>query len=90
MCSSAPLQGSPTRAVCAFYFLYTYRPFWGAYNVSKAALDMMTHVMRVEMAPFGVNVVLIKPGFIKSLIIGCVRSQPKSCLLDLSCYLNCI
>ena len=48
----------------------TYSPFMGAYNVSKAALDMMTHVMRVEMAPFEVNVVLIKPGFVKTLIIG--------------------
>ena len=44
-------------------------PFWGAYASSKAALDALSNCMRMEMKPFGVDVTLISPGFIRTEII---------------------
>lgn len=41
-------------------------PFTGAYNGSKFAVEAMSDVLRVELAPFGVRVVIIEPGFIKT------------------------
>jgi NAD(P)-dependent dehydrogenase (short-subunit alcohol dehydrogenase family) len=37
-------------------------PFWSAYNVSKAGLDMLSECLRYELQPQGVAVVLVKPG----------------------------
>lgn len=37
-------------------------PFWSAYNVSKAGLDMLSECLRYELADQGISVVCVKPG----------------------------
>jgi NAD(P)-dependent dehydrogenase (short-subunit alcohol dehydrogenase family) len=41
-------------------------PFMGAYNASKFALEGLSDALRRELAPFGVRVILIEPGPIKT------------------------
>lgn len=37
-------------------------PFMGAYSASKFALEALSDSLRLELAPFGVHVILIEPG----------------------------
>lgn len=39
-------------------------PLFGPYSGSKYALEAISDAMRMEVAPFGIHVVLIEPGFI--------------------------
>jgi NAD(P)-dependent dehydrogenase (short-subunit alcohol dehydrogenase family) len=39
-------------------------PTYGAYSASKHALEGLTNALRLEMYPFGVEVILIEPGYI--------------------------
>jgi len=39
-------------------------PTYGAYSSSKHALEGLTNALRLEMYPFGVEVILIEPGYI--------------------------
>ena len=41
-------------------------PFAGAYCSSKAALHALTDALRMELAPFGIHVVTIQPGGVRS------------------------
>jgi short-subunit dehydrogenase len=41
-------------------------PFMGAYNASKFALEGMSDAMRLELAPFGVHVVIVAPGPVRT------------------------
>ena len=41
-------------------------PFAGAYCASKAALHSLSEAMRMELAPFGIQVVTVQPGAIQS------------------------
>lgn len=43
-------------------------PFTGAYCASKSALHMLSEVLRMEVAPFGIDVVLVEPGSVRSNI----------------------
>jgi NAD(P)-dependent dehydrogenase (short-subunit alcohol dehydrogenase family) len=43
-------------------------PFAGAYCASKSAVHMLSEVMRIEAAPFGIDVVVVQPGGVKSSI----------------------
>jgi NAD(P)-dependent dehydrogenase (short-subunit alcohol dehydrogenase family) len=43
-------------------------PFNGAYCISKHALESMTDIYRRELIPFGIDVIAIEPGPIKSKI----------------------
>lgn len=43
-------------------------PFTGAYCASKSALHMLSEVLRMEVAPFGLEVVLVEPGSVRSNI----------------------
>ena len=39
-------------------------PTYGAYSSSKHALEGLTNALRLEMYPFGIEVILIEPGYI--------------------------
>jgi NAD(P)-dependent dehydrogenase (short-subunit alcohol dehydrogenase family) len=39
-------------------------PTYGAYSSSKHALEGLTNALRMEMYPFGIEVILIEPGYI--------------------------
>jgi short-subunit dehydrogenase len=41
-------------------------PFMGAYNATKYAVESLSDALRIEVAPFGIQVVLIEPGLIRS------------------------
>ncbi len=45
-------------------------PFQGAYSASKAALQSLTEVLRMEVKPFGIHAVLIEPGDFKTGFTG--------------------
>jgi NAD(P)-dependent dehydrogenase (short-subunit alcohol dehydrogenase family) len=42
-------------------------PFAGAYCASKSALHSLSDALRMELAPFGIRVVTIQPGGVRSL-----------------------
>jgi len=55
-------------------------PFAGPYSASKAALHMLSEVLRIECAPFGIDVVVVQPGSVRSNVaatgsIGLERYQ---------------
>src|SRR5687768_11745094 len=41
-------------------------PFFGAYHASKYAVEALSDALRMELAPFGVRVVVIEPGPVHS------------------------
>ena len=43
-------------------------PFFSAYNTSKAAAAMLVHNLRLELAPFGIEVIELKTGAVKTNI----------------------
>jgi len=45
-------------------------PFMGVYTSTKFALESLSDAMRVELAPFGVQVVVIEPGYINTNFTG--------------------
>ena len=47
---------------------YVYPPGVGSYNMSKAAVVALAETLRVELAPTGVSVTLVTPGFVASEI----------------------
>jgi NAD(P)-dependent dehydrogenase (short-subunit alcohol dehydrogenase family) len=50
-------------------------PFNAAYSASKHALIGFTKSIRVELAPFGIDVISIEPGYHKTEIIGVNANQ---------------
>lgn len=45
-------------------------PFMGAYSAAKAALEMFTDALRLELRPFGIDVVLVQPGAMRTGFAG--------------------
>jgi NAD(P)-dependent dehydrogenase (short-subunit alcohol dehydrogenase family) len=43
-------------------------PFAGAYCASKSALHMLNEVLRMELVPFGIDVILVEPARVRSSI----------------------
>jgi short-subunit dehydrogenase len=43
-------------------------PFAAAYCATKTAVHMLSEVLRIEVAPFGVDVVVVQPGGVRSNI----------------------
>lgn len=56
-------------------------PLVGAYNTSKFALEGMSDAWRRELRPFGVDVVLIEPGGVKTPIWG-KSTETATAMLD--------
>jgi NAD(P)-dependent dehydrogenase (short-subunit alcohol dehydrogenase family) len=50
-------------------------PFQGWYHASKFGLEALSDVLRVEVAPFGVKVVVVEPGFFATGILGKSEQQ---------------
>jgi NAD(P)-dependent dehydrogenase (short-subunit alcohol dehydrogenase family) len=50
-------------------------PGMGVYSASKFALEALSDALRMELAPFGVSVVLIEPGFVRTDIGAASQRQ---------------
>jgi NAD(P)-dependent dehydrogenase (short-subunit alcohol dehydrogenase family) len=48
-------------------------PLFSAYSGSKFALEAMSDALRLELVPFGIHVVLIEPGYIRTNIEGTAK-----------------
>lgn len=57
-------------------------PITGAYNASKWALEAMSDVLRMELAQFGVRVVVIEPGSSPTAIWGTGREHTAEVFAD--------
>ncbi|HZR22644.1 MAG TPA: SDR family oxidoreductase [Vicinamibacterales bacterium] len=53
-------------------------PFFGAYCASKWALDALTESMRYELAPLGVDVAIVEPGFFHTQLFAHVTGPADS------------
>jgi NAD(P)-dependent dehydrogenase (short-subunit alcohol dehydrogenase family) len=50
-------------------------PGMGVYSATKFALEALSDALRMELAPFGVSVVLVEPGFVKTDIGAASQRQ---------------
>lgn len=57
-------------------------PLIGAYNASKFAMEALSDVLRLELAPFGVGVVVIEPGTSATAIWETSGNRAKELLED--------
>jgi NAD(P)-dependent dehydrogenase (short-subunit alcohol dehydrogenase family) len=53
-------------------------PGIGAYSATKFAVEALSDALRLEVAPFGIAVVLIEPGFVKTDIGTASRTQAEA------------
>ena len=61
-------------------------PFQSVYSASKAAFAMLSDTLRLELQPFGINVVDLRTGLVKSNLIGNVQHSQKNLLPEGSLY----
>jgi NAD(P)-dependent dehydrogenase (short-subunit alcohol dehydrogenase family) len=50
-------------------------PGIGAYSATKFAVEALSDALRLELAPFGIAVVLIEPGFVRTDIGAASQAQ---------------
>jgi NADP-dependent 3-hydroxy acid dehydrogenase YdfG len=55
-------------------------PVNGAYSATKFALEALSDAMRVELAPFGIQVVLIEPGNIRTNFMATAQANSQEIL----------
>jgi NAD(P)-dependent dehydrogenase (short-subunit alcohol dehydrogenase family) len=55
-------------------------PFYGPIAASKSALSSLNDAMRLEFAPFGIRVILIEPGAMRTGIFATSRAARDACL----------
>ena len=61
-------------------------PFSGTYSASKSAFNAFSDTLRMELAPFGVDVMSVKPGAIRSLFAENARKTLERALPENSFY----
>ena len=61
-------------------------PFGGAYSTSKAALRTLSEVLRMEVEPFGIDVVVVEPGSIRSDVAKKSLREPERYAAGSSLY----
>ncbi len=61
-------------------------PFSGAYASSKSALHCLSEALRMELAPFGIQVMTVQPGAIQSNFGDAARQHTEANLTDQSWY----
>jgi len=61
-------------------------PFAGGYCASKSAVHMLSEVIRMEVQPFGIGVVVVQPGGVKSSITDGADRQIEQFRSDASRY----
>ncbi len=57
-------------------------PVNGTYSATKFALEALSDAMRVELAPFGIRVVLIEPGNIRTNFMATAQANSQETLSD--------
>jgi len=58
-------------------------PVNGTYSATKFALEALSDALHMELAPFGIQVVLIEPGAIKTHFDGTAQSHARDILLNM-------
>jgi short-subunit dehydrogenase len=50
-------------------------PFGGTYSATKAAMTAFSDALRMELAPFNINVVIVKAGAVKSELVNNAKEK---------------
>lgn len=61
-------------------------PFAGAYCATKAAVHILSEVLRMEVSPFGIDVVVVQPGAVESSIADTASQGLERYAADDSAY----
>jgi NAD(P)-dependent dehydrogenase (short-subunit alcohol dehydrogenase family) len=84
-CSGLVVNIASVSGICA-------TPFAGAYCATKAAVNLLSTSLRIELAPFGIDVITVQPGAIKSgfgkAATGTIKLDRQSVYAPLSRYVE--
>jgi len=62
------------------------RPFSSVYDATKHALEALSDGLRGELAPFGIDVVVIEPGYIRTEFVQVAEQKMQSVIGDAGVY----
>ncbi len=62
------------------------RPLSSVYDATKHALEAVSDGLRGELAPFGIKVIIIEPGFISTEFLGVANGVSRETIEDLGPY----